>query len=77
MNSQLFKIDWKDVVKGIVLAMLTAVVAWIVQALGTPGFSLSQVDWNEIGKIALTSGLGYILKNYLSDDNGRVLGQIG
>lgn len=77
MISKIFTINSSDVVKGIALAVITAVIGAIQQALTTYGFDFASYDWNTIGQIAVTAGIGYIVKNYLSDENGKVFGRIG
>lgn len=77
MNSPLFKVDSGDFAKGIALAVIAAILTWLLQLVDAPGFSVYQIDWNEVFRIAFAAGVSYILKNYLSDSQGRVLGQIG
>lgn len=70
--STLFKLDVKDAVKGLVVAILASVVVAIYSAITNN----MAVNWNEVLKIAISSGLGYIVKNYLSDENGKILGKL-
>jgi len=73
----MFTINSSDLVKGLSLAVITAVIGAIQQALTNYGFDFASYDWGTIGQIAVTAGLGYIVKNYLSDENGKVFGRIG
>jgi len=41
------------------------------------GLSFADWDWNFILGAAITSGFGYLGKNFLSDTNGKVGGMIG
>ena len=74
MKSNLFRLDWLDAGRGIAVAVLAAVLTYIVGALNTPGFEFSSIDWAYIVKIALTSGISYLVKNFLSDESGRLGG---
>lgn len=72
MASGLFRLNFRDLSKGLVLAVISAVVAYF-----TSPESLNSPDWNYILKIALIAGFSYISKNFISDSDGRVLGRIG
>ncbi len=73
--STMFKLVSNDFIKGLVVAVLTAVLTAIAQLLQVSGFS--SFDWNQILSVAITAGVAYLAKNYLSDENGKVLGSIG
>lgn len=77
MDSKMFKLNVRDVSKGFALAVITAVMTWLLQILDAPGFSVYQIDWTEIGRIAFAAGVSYLIKNYLSDGQGRIMGSIG
>src|SRR3990167_7374260 len=75
MNSNLFKLNGSDFAKGAVMAVLAAVIVPIYTAASTNDFNaLVSIDWAETGKMAFTAFLAYVLKNFLSDSNGKVLG---
>lgn len=72
MNSNLFSVNWKDVLNGLVVAILTAVVGAISTGLNTLGLSFfTQFNWQGLLIIALTSGLGYLSKKFLSTPDGK------
>ena len=68
--SNFLKLNWADLGKGLVMVVLGAVLALIYSWLQAG----TEIDWNEVLKVALTSGLGYLLKNLFSDSEGNVLG---
>lgn len=70
--SGLFRLDWKDLVKGCVVSVLTSVLAFILDALNQ-GVSL---DWKTVGTLALSAFLGYLLKNLGTDSNGKLAGKL-
>lgn len=77
MKSALYSINLKDITKGLVVAVITAVLSWLLQAMNVPGFSVYQIDWAEIARIAGSAGVAYIIKNFLSNSDGQVqLGSI-
>ena len=71
--SVLFKLNSGDFIKGLITAVLTAVVPVLIEALKN-GADLYAYDWMFVGKLALASGVGYIFKNFLTDKDGKVLG---
>jgi hypothetical protein len=70
MNSTLFTLDNKDFIKGLLVAVLSAVITILYNTIETGSLNF---DWKAIGTMALTSALGYILKNLLTNSNGQFL----
>jgi len=67
--STLFKLNSQDLVKGLIVAILTALIAYLGDLT-----TLLSADPTLILKIAITAGISYLLKNFISDENGKVLG---
>lgn len=76
MNSGIFKLNIRDVVKGLVVAVLTPVFAALLHAMSVPGFDFMVYDWQSLGMLGLSAGAAYLLKNLFSDDQGKVFGAI-
>lgn len=72
--SGFFSLDRKDLLKGLVVAVLAAVLTWAAQVLNAPGFDVSSVQWSEIARIALMAGFSYLGKNLMTAENGKVGG---
>lgn len=72
----MFKLNIKDFTKGLVVAVLAAIVSALAAVINLPGFDFGSFDWVNLLKIGLVAGLSYILKNFLSDENGKVFGKI-
>jgi len=70
MNSSIFTLDNKDFIKGLLVAVLSAVITILYNTIETGSLNF---DWKAIGTMALTSALGYILKNLLTNSNGQFL----
>lgn len=81
LQSQIFSLGTNDVVKGLVTAVFAAIVIAIAGIAQSPNFDLFTADWSAIGHLALNVGfsafVGYLGKNFLSDQNGKVLGTLG
>ena len=76
MNSEIFRLGQRDFVKGIVVAVLGAVLATLAQWVNAPGFDFATFQWGEILKIATSAAIFYLSKNFLSTSDDKVLGKI-
>jgi len=70
MNTQIGNLSLKDWLKGLVMAVITAVLSLVYQLLT----SNQAIDYKQIGIVALTAALAYILKQLGSDEQGNILG---
>lgn len=70
----MFTLKLGDFGRGLLVAVLAAVAAQLLLMLNVPGFSFETFQWAETFRIALVSGLGYLLKNLATDNQGNVLG---
>lgn len=71
MNSELFKLNLTDLAKGLIVAVLAAVVTAFGHALNAPGFDFATFDWSTLMSVAVSAALAYLSKNFLSDQNGK------
>ena len=62
-TSNLFALDWKDIAKGLLMAVIVPVIAIIEQSVQTGNLTF---DWKVIGGAALAGGLGYLVKNFFT-----------
>jgi hypothetical protein len=67
--SKLFKLDWKDFLKGLILGVGTPVLYYLQEFIPT------LTDLEAIYKIAISAFITYIIKNLTQDSNGAILGQ--
>lgn len=77
MNSALFKLNTGDFARGAAVAIIVACLGGMQQMLTGHGFDFGAWDWGMILNLGITAFAGYITKNYLSDDTGKVFGKIG
>jgi len=79
--SEFLKINSKDVIRGIATAIFAAVFISLYQIVTAPGFDLFTVDWHSVVQVSLNAAvaafIGYIVKNLLTDSQGKFLGRIG
>jgi len=80
-NSPTFNLNAKDVAKGLVTAVIVAVLVSIYQIVSAPNFDLFTLNWSQLAQVSINSAVaalfGYLFKNFISDSQGKVLGKIG
>lgn len=72
MNSKLFTLDGKDLLKGLILAVITAILTGIYQIVQTN----AALDWATFKPIATATVLAvisYLIKNLATNSNGQFL----
>ena len=74
MKSTLFHLNINDFEKGLIVAVLVAILGAIQQALIGHGFDFSQYDWGGILNLALIAATGYLSKNLMTNSYGQFLG---
>jgi len=70
MRSKLFDLNFADFVNGILVAVFSSVVGVVIDSLNSGSITL---NWQTIGGAALIGGLGYIKKNFLTNNVGQLL----
>lgn len=63
--SEKYTLQLRDYVKGLGLAVASAVVSALYDVLTSTSGSIEDIDWKVVLRIALTAGLLYIGKNWL------------
>ena len=72
--SNLYKLNLNDWTKGLIVAVLVVVLGMLQQALTAHGLNILAYNWGEILNVAIMAGLGYLGKNLLTNEEGKVLG---
>lgn len=62
-TSNFLSLNWLDLGKGLLMAILTPVVVIIQQSLEAGVFTL---DWKSIGLAAIGGGFAYLVKNFFT-----------
>lgn len=74
----MFTLKFSDLFRGLVVAVLGGALISIIGIVGSSGFDVFSADWTAIGKLFVNAGfsgfVGYLAKNFLTADNGKVLG---
>ena len=77
IQSALLKLNSNDFIKEAVLVVIVSVLDAIQQGLTAYGLNLAAYNWGSIGQVALTAGIGYLVKNLLTNSDGAVVGVVG
>jgi hypothetical protein len=74
----LFKLGWKDLLKGVYVAVGAALIVAVAGIVMTSGFDAFATNWILVGhnmvNTGIVAGCGYLLKQLFTDNNGVVLG---
>ena len=75
--SNLFRLSYKDLGRGLLVAVLVVVLQLVSETLKTGGLEtiLTVAYWNDVLNIALSAALAYLLKNFATSKDGKVLGR--
>ena len=69
MKSGLFKLNLRDFLRGLLVAILTAIIAVIYEAIQTG----SGIDWKLVIIAGVTAALGYLSTNLFTNSTGELL----
>jgi hypothetical protein len=69
-TAPVFKLSIPDGVKAVIVAAISAPVGIMLDTLNTGTLTF---DWKKITVAALTGGLSYLAKNFLTGANGQLL----
>lgn len=62
ITSEKFSLSWRDTIKSLIVAVISAVFASIYDAIQKDG-DLSRLNWKTIGLTALFTAIAYLFKN--------------
>ena len=62
-NSNFLSLNWLDIGKGLLMAILTPVVVIVQQSIEAGAFTF---DWKSIGLAAVGGGFAYLVKNFFT-----------
>lgn len=71
MKSELLTLNWRDLLNGLIVSVLTTVLPVLSDMV-----NLWEFNWQTIAKLSISAFIGYILKNLLTDEDGKFAGKI-
>lgn len=69
MNSKIFKLNGYDLIKGLLVSVISAVLTLVLTQLQN-----GIIDWKAVSTVSLISAISYILKQLGTDSEGNALG---
>jgi hypothetical protein len=76
MQSFYLELSNRDFQRGLIVAVLGAVVGVLNQSITAGSFDFFTYDWLSVLKLAGATGFSYLFKNLLSDESGKFLGKV-
>ena len=71
MKSTFLSLGSKDLVKGLIVSIITAVLVVLQQIVEAGGIIAIKENINFIMQIAITTGIGYLIKNLLTNSSDK------
>lgn len=62
-KSPLFRLNWRDLIQGTLVMMLTAFITTFYDAFSKYGFDISLVEFKDVIKVSILAGIAYLIKN--------------
>lgn len=75
MNSEFLKINLKDLLNGLIMAVLSAVLTSLINILQS-GLNFTSNDLKGIALVAIITALTYLSKKLATDNNGKFMGKL-
>ena len=72
MKSPLFTLNWKDALKAVIVAVITALVTGVYQLIQT-GSELNMETLKPVLLTSVSAGLAYIIKNFFTNSDDKLL----
>ena len=69
-KANLFNLNWRDVLKGLIMAFISAVVTGVYQLIQTNGI-ISWVTIKPVIVVGIGAGLSYLIKNYFTNSTDQ------
>ena len=74
-KSKLFRVGLGDLGKGLLVAVLSTVFLAFGSALNAENFSFATFDYASLLQVAMASGMGYVVKQFITNSEGTILGR--
>lgn len=72
-KSNLLNINWKDALKGFIVAVITAILAAVYTGIQNNTFPVTWADWRTILIAGCGAGISYVIKNVFTNSDDKFL----
>lgn len=69
-RSKFFTLNWRDALKGLLLAVLSAVITFLYEVFQAGPVTFDKEFLGKVGLIAVSTALAYLLKNLFENSEG-------
>lgn len=69
-SSDFFKLNWRDLVNGLLMSVSMAMIVAFQKLFDASGFNISLEDMKSVLGWGISAGLIYLVKNVFTDRNG-------
>ena len=73
MNSNFFSLNWLDLAKGLLVAVIGAILTGIYEAITAGALTWTWAFFQPIVLTGVAAGIAYLIKNFLSNSSGEPL----
>ena len=73
MNSNFFSLNWMDLLKGLLVAVIGAILTGIYEAITAGSLTWTWAFFQPIVLTGVAAGIAYLIKNFLSNSSGEPL----
>lgn len=73
MNSNFFALNWMDLLKGLLVAVIGAILTGIYEAITAGSLTWTWAFFQPIVLTGVAAGIAYLIKNFLSNSSGEPL----
>ena len=73
MKSSFLKLNWKDFIKGLILAFITALITGFYELLQEGAFAFDWVTLKPVLMVSIAAALSYLIKNLLTNSEDKLL----
>jgi len=70
MNSNFFSLNWLDLGKGLLVAVIGAILTGIYEAITAGSLTWTWAFFQPIVLTGVAAGIAYLIKNFLTNSNG-------
>ena len=73
MKSGFLRLNWKDVLRGFLMALIGAILTGLLTVLDQGEIPMTWAQWKPIIITGLAAGIAYLLKNFFTNSKDKML----